>query len=113
MTSGTEDKGSKAQAQYLSEIKLQCVYGINTFEDLTVEELANICLGHHEGGLSEIVGSSCKHVLGGAGETTLSVSEIKDSLTMADGPAGLRLKAEYGIDKETGCKALESPPSFQ
>ena len=38
MTSGTEDKGSKAQAQYLSEIKLQCVYGINTFEDLTVEE---------------------------------------------------------------------------
>ena len=69
-------------------------------EDLTVEELANICLGHHEGGLSEIVGSSCKHVLGGAGETTLSVSEIKDSLTMADGPAGLRLKAEYGIDKK-------------
>ena len=28
MTSGTEDKGSKAQAQYLSEIKLKCVYGV-------------------------------------------------------------------------------------
>ena len=30
MTSGTEDKGSKAQAQYLSEIKLKCVYGVKT-----------------------------------------------------------------------------------
>ena len=47
-----------------------------------------------------IVGSSCKHVLGGAGETVLSVRDIKESLTMADGPAGLRLKAEYGIDKK-------------
>ena len=28
MTSGTEDKGSKAQAQYLSEIKLKCIYGV-------------------------------------------------------------------------------------
>ena len=38
MTSGTDDKGSKAQAQYLADLKLQCVYGINTIEDLTVEE---------------------------------------------------------------------------
>lgn len=29
MTSGTEDKGSKAQAQYLAELKLKCVYGID------------------------------------------------------------------------------------
>lgn len=28
MTSGTEDKGSKAQAQYLAELKLKCMYGI-------------------------------------------------------------------------------------
>ena len=28
MTSGTEDKGSKAQAQYLADLKLKCVYGI-------------------------------------------------------------------------------------
>ena len=30
MTSGTDDKGSKAQAQYLAEKKLKCVYGIET-----------------------------------------------------------------------------------
>lgn len=29
MTSGTEDKGSKAQAQYLAELKLKCIYGIS------------------------------------------------------------------------------------
>ena len=28
MTSGTDDKAGKAQAQYLSNIKLNCVYGI-------------------------------------------------------------------------------------
>lgn len=28
MTSGTDDKGSKAQAQYLAEKKLKCMYGI-------------------------------------------------------------------------------------
>lgn len=28
MTSGTEDKGNKAQAQYLSEKKLKCIYGV-------------------------------------------------------------------------------------
>ena len=30
MTSGTEDKGSKAQAQYLASLKLKCVYGVKT-----------------------------------------------------------------------------------
>lgn len=37
MTSGTEDKGSKAQAEYLSTLKLNCVYGVKTeieFDDL-------------------------------------------------------------------------------
>lgn len=29
MTSGTEDKGNRAQAQYLSEKKLKCIYGID------------------------------------------------------------------------------------
>ena len=38
MTSGTDDKGSKAQAQYLADLKLKCVYGIKTeieLNDLT------------------------------------------------------------------------------
>ena len=34
MTSGTEDKGNKAQAQYLAALKLKCVYGMKMPEDL-------------------------------------------------------------------------------
>lgn len=33
MTSGTEDKGSKAQAEYLANKKLKCVYGIDLTGD--------------------------------------------------------------------------------
>jgi hypothetical protein len=39
MTSGTEDKGNKAQAQYLAEKKLKCIYGIKMPEDLKIEDL--------------------------------------------------------------------------
>lgn len=38
MTSGTEDKGSKAQAQYLAEKKLKCVYGLKLPEELKEED---------------------------------------------------------------------------
>lgn len=39
MTSGTDDKGSKAQAQYLAEKKLKCIYGIKLPDELNVEDL--------------------------------------------------------------------------
>lgn len=37
MTSGTDDKASKAQAQYLSSLKLNCVYGVKT-DELTIDD---------------------------------------------------------------------------
>ena len=39
MTSGTDDKAGKAQAEYLSNIKLNCVYGIKLPEELKEEDL--------------------------------------------------------------------------
>ena len=48
MTSGTEDKGSKAQAQYLASLKLKCVYGIKLLEDLTIEDLDNSTVLLHD-----------------------------------------------------------------
>lgn len=39
MTSGTDEKNNKAQAQYLSSKKLKCVYGVVLPEDLTLEDL--------------------------------------------------------------------------
>ncbi len=48
MTSGTEDKAGKAQAQYLSNIKLNCVYGIKLPEELKEEDLYNSAVLLHD-----------------------------------------------------------------
>lgn len=48
MTSGTDDKAGKAQAQYLSNIKLNCVYGIKLPEKLKEEDLTNSAVLLHD-----------------------------------------------------------------
>lgn len=45
MTSGTDDKGNKAQAELLSGIKLNCVYGIK-LDDEEVDRLTSTVLLH-------------------------------------------------------------------
>ena len=48
MTSGTDDKAGKAQAELLSQIKLKCIYGIKLPEDLTVEDLTKSAVLLHD-----------------------------------------------------------------
>ena len=48
MTSGTDDKAGKAQAEYLSNIKLNCVYGIKLPEELKEEDLTNSAVLLHD-----------------------------------------------------------------
>ena len=48
MTSGTDDKAGKAQAQYLSGIKLNCVYGVKLPEELKEEDLTNSAILLHD-----------------------------------------------------------------
>ena len=48
MTSGTDDKNGKAQAEYLSNIKLKCVYGIKMPEELTEDDLYNSAVLLHD-----------------------------------------------------------------
>lgn len=48
MTSGTDDKGSKAQAQYLSELKLKCVYGIKLPDEVKPEDVTDSCVLLHD-----------------------------------------------------------------
>lgn len=48
MTSGTDDKGNKAQAQYLAEKKLKCVYGIKLPDELRTEDLDNSTVLLHD-----------------------------------------------------------------
>ena len=48
MTSGTTDEGNKAQAQYLAEKKLKCVYGMKLPDELTKDDLMNSCVLLHD-----------------------------------------------------------------
>ena len=48
MTSGTDDKGNKAQAQYLAEKKLKCIYGMVQPEDTEGMDLSNCCVLLHD-----------------------------------------------------------------
>lgn len=48
MTSGTDDKGSKAQAQYLAELKLKCIYGMKMPEDLKEEDFSKSTVLLHD-----------------------------------------------------------------
>ena len=48
MTSGTDDKAGKAQAELLSQIKLKCIYGIKLPEDLTDEDLTKSAVLLHD-----------------------------------------------------------------
>ncbi len=65
---------------------------------LSTDDLINMNLGDYKKGLAGIIGQSCSLVVGGAGETTLKVKEIKTALSMVDGPAGLRLIPAYKLN---------------
>ena len=48
MTSGTTDKGNKAQAEYLESVKLDCVYGVKLPEELDMKTLTNSAVLLHD-----------------------------------------------------------------
>lgn len=56
MTSGTDEKANKAQAQYLAEKKLKCVYGIKTdAPDITDVTNSTVLLHDYSKQLSQII----------------------------------------------------------
>lgn len=80
-------------AEYASKPNIEHSEFIN---GLSVNELIHMGVGDYKVGLKGMIGQSCSKVPGGAGETTLRVNGL-ESLSMADGPAGLRLINEYII----------------
>ena len=69
-------------------------------ESLTDGELAALCIGGYEtGGSKSFVGNAAIAVPGAAGQTAFGLEEKGiPAVVMADGPAGLRLSPQYGID---------------
>lgn len=74
-------------------------------EKLTTEDLIRICVGNgRRGQENNIIGSAGTSVPGAAGETTDHMAEEWNvaGVSMADGPAGLRLVKKYHVDRTTG-----------
>ncbi len=78
-------------------------YPICPAEEQPVTDLIPLLYGNITQGAS-MLGSAGVRVPGSAGETTGALEEKYGipSLVMADGPAGLRLRQSYEVDRETG-----------
>lgn len=79
-------------------------YEVDPFiHGISDEELCHVNIGRYNKGPLSVIGNASKKVAGAAGDfTDVLVSKGFPQITMADGPAGLRLNREYFIDKD-GC----------
>ena len=77
---------------------------------LSVDQLILLSLGDYKTGITGAIGQSCSTVLGGAGETTLRIEGLNETINMVDGPAGLRLVREYIVNKRGAF--ISSPESI-
>lgn len=81
---------------------------------LEVQELAALCVGsaRYGEGESSIIGTASSVVPGAAGDTTSSLLESRGipNLTMADGPAGLRLSRSFFVDSDGNPVQDWNPP---
>lgn len=70
-------------------------------KSLTDEELCQINIGRYNKGPLSIIGNASKKVAGAAGDfTDTLVSKGFPAISLADGPAGLRLNRQYFFDKD-------------
>ncbi|MBQ6812489.1 MAG: glycoside hydrolase family 3 C-terminal domain-containing protein [Agathobacter sp.] len=85
---------SEDRPNYHSEIREE-------LQSFTNEELAYLCVGGFiDEGSKSVIGNAGMKVAGAAGETTSRFLDKNiPSLVMADGPAGLRLSRQYGVDE--------------
>ena len=95
----TTDKTAKITAE-------DVLAGMATVEELTaqlsVEELAELCVGTMRMGEGSVIGNASYTVPGAAGDTSPVIREDRGvpNLILADGPAGLRLQPVFKTDKE-------------
>lgn len=73
-------------------------------EKLTDEQLIAMVIGEVSKGQGQALGAAGIMVPGAAGETSSAIEELYDvpGITMADGPAGIRLMKSYEVDQKSG-----------
>ncbi len=79
--------------------------GKYTLEDLvsqlTVEEMADFCVGTSRTGVGSAVGAAARRVVGAAGDTSMQLAPRGiGTMTNADGPAGLRLTSHFRVNEK-------------
>nr|MCR4902463.1 glycoside hydrolase family 3 C-terminal domain-containing protein [Butyrivibrio sp.] len=69
---------------------------------LTIEEMAQLCVGTYRQSGGEVVGNASQMVPGAAGDTSAVIREDRglEAIILADGPAGLRLQPHFRTDKD-------------
>ncbi|MBP5383401.1 MAG: glycoside hydrolase family 3 C-terminal domain-containing protein [Lachnospiraceae bacterium] len=67
---------------------------------LSIEELADLCIGSMRGGVASVIGEASMVVPGAAGDSSANLFEERGirNLILADGPAGLRLTPHFRTD---------------
>ena len=100
---GRNDEEKEEISEYIFEpcIEQERQYASPYEKEYAVDELIPLLYGNITEGASTL-GSSGIRVPGSAGETTEALEKYGiRSLIMADGPAGLRLRQSYQVDRET------------
>lgn len=88
---------STKNINYLSKFQVKIP---DFIKKLSNKELILMNLGDYKTGLAGVIGQAGSLVPGAAGETTLRIKSLPNSIVMADGPAGLRLIPEYKLNSK-------------
>lgn len=110
MSVGTEDKAGKAQAQLLSQIKLNCVYGIKLPEELQVEDLvkSTVLLHDYTKQLSQTIIPRCEVNDPLLDTMAECVPFMRTSLLLSTGIKGLRVQdADQAKDALDASRSVE------
>ena len=111
MTSGTDDKANKAQAQYLAEKKLKCIYGIKLPEEIKEEDIVGsaVLLHDYTKQLSQLViprVSVNEPILDTMAEC---IPFMRTSLLLGTGVKGVRVQdADQAASVFDGSRSLEA-----
>ena len=111
MTSGTDDKANKAQAQYLAEKKLKCVYGIKLPEEVDISDIEGdtVLLHDYTKQLSQLIIPRVS-----VNEPILDVMAecipfMRTSLLLSTGVKGVRVQdADQAASVFDGSKSVEA-----
>ena len=112
-----ECKTDKTETVTLADVKSGRATMDDLLAQLTMEEMADLCVGTARGGFGgmSVIGTASAVVPGAAGDTCSKMAEARGvhNLVLADGPAGLRLTPFFAVDEENKIIPELSASSFR